>query len=283
MKANEALYTNTMGLCGTFNHNVQDEFLCPGGDVDQQVESFVRQWANAECTDVRPATQQCDEAQPHWRESKKLCRQLYLNSFAGCHEAVHPEQFFELCIQAACSCASDARDCICPVLSHYAHACAQRGHVLDWRNDVPQCGVSCENGQSYRSCASVCDSSCSLIGRNVSCASRCVEGCACGPGHSADSRGHCVPVSECGCLFRGHEFPAGFKQRRHSEHCECSGGKWHCRPANTDDVIFLPSTESCAANEEYTECLSTCPRTCSTLNKQDGPECAVDVCQAGCQ
>ncbi|EEC02351.1 hemolectin, putative, partial [Ixodes scapularis] len=145
-----------------------------------------------------------------------------------CHEAVHPEQFFELCIQAACSCASDARDCICPVLSHYAHACAQRGHVLDWRNDVPQCGVSCENGQSYQSCASVCDSSCSLIGRNVSCASRCVEGCACGPGHSADSRGHCVPVSECGCLFRGHEFPAGFKQRRHSEHCICASGHWSC-------------------------------------------------------
>ncbi|CAN7939999.1 unnamed protein product [Ixodes hexagonus] len=37
MKANEALYTSTMGLCGTFNHNLQDEFLCPGGDVDQQV------------------------------------------------------------------------------------------------------------------------------------------------------------------------------------------------------------------------------------------------------
>ncbi|XP_077495549.1 uncharacterized protein LOC144106577 isoform X2 [Amblyomma americanum] len=282
LTATEGLYTKTMGLCGTFNHNKQDDFLCPGGDVDHQVESFAKQWADGECDSVEPVSVQCDSSL--WPESKHTCRQLYQGAFTACHQSVSPDPYFELCIQASCSCRSESAECLCPVFSHYAHACAAKGHVVDWRPQVPVCGVYCEHGQTYQSCAPVCDSSCALIGRNTSCAGRCVEGCACEPGYSLDRRGRCVPVSQCGCLFAGHEYPAGFKQRRHDKHCECLAGQWQCRAASADEVILVPSAGECGANEEYTECKSNCPATCATLHSPPAPgSCAVDVCQAGCQ
>ncbi|XP_070397542.1 SCO-spondin-like [Dermacentor albipictus] len=284
LTATEGLYTKTMGMCGTFNHNSQDDFLCPGGDVDYQVESFAKQWADGECAGVEAVTAQCDQDSLLWPESKHMCRQLYQGAFTVCHHSVNPDPYFELCIQASCGCHSDSGDCLCPVFSHYAHACASKGHVIDWRPQVPICGVYCEQGQTYQSCAPVCDSSCALIGRNASCGGRCVEGCACEPGFSLDRRGRCVPVSQCGCLFAGHEYPAGFKQRRHGQHCECLGAQWQCRPASADEVILVPPAGECGANEEYTECRSNCPATCASLHSPPAAgSCAVDVCQAGCQ
>ncbi|XP_077527874.1 hemocytin-like isoform X2 [Haemaphysalis longicornis] len=284
LTATEGLYTKTMGLCGTFNHNTQDDFLCPGGDVNNQVELFAQQWADGECASVESVNQLCGEAASLWEESKHACRQLYQGAFAECHRSVNPDPFFELCIQASCSCHSDSGNCLCPVFSHYAYLCAGKGHAVDWRPQVPACGVFCEGGQQYQSCASVCDSSCALIGRNTSCDSRCVEGCACEPGFSMDRRGHCVPVSQCGCFFAGHEYPTGFKQRRHDQYCECLAGQWQCRPASADEVILVPPAGECGTNEEFTECRSNCPATCATLHSPlPTAGCAVDVCQAGCQ
>ncbi|XP_075729139.1 uncharacterized protein LOC119164825 isoform X2 [Rhipicephalus microplus] len=284
LTANEGLYTKTMGMCGTFNHNSQDDFLCPGGDIDYQVESFAKQWADGECASVEAVATQCDQDTLLWPESKHICRQLYQGAFTVCHHSVNPDPFFELCIQASCGCHSGSGDCLCPVFSHYAHACSSKGHVIDWRAQVPVCGVYCEHGQTYQSCAPVCDSSCALIGRNTSCGGRCVEGCACDPGFSLDRRGRCVPISQCGCLFAGHEYPAGFKQRRHDQHCECLAGQWQCRPASADEVILVPPASECGTNEEYTECRSNCPATCALLHSPPAAgSCAVDVCQAGCQ
>lgn len=45
------------------------------------------------------------------------------------------EPFQLRCLAAVCGCAP-GRDCLCAVLSAYAHRCAQEGALLSWRNQT---------------------------------------------------------------------------------------------------------------------------------------------------
>jgi hypothetical protein len=48
---------------------------------------------------------------------------------------VEREPFRLRCLAAVCGCAP-GRDCLCAVLSAYAHRCAQEGTPLHWRNQT---------------------------------------------------------------------------------------------------------------------------------------------------
>lgn len=55
-----------------------------------------------------------------------------------CHGLVEREPFRLRCLESMCSCAP-GRDCLCSVLSAYAHHCAQEGVLLQWRNETLCC------------------------------------------------------------------------------------------------------------------------------------------------
>ncbi len=68
----------------------------------------------------------------------------------GCHRLVDPEPFYLDCVYDVCACDNDniddlfgltkASNCLCPVLAHYATACANKGLPIEWRKNVVECG-----------------------------------------------------------------------------------------------------------------------------------------------
>ncbi|KAG8183312.1 hypothetical protein JTE90_002804 [Oedothorax gibbosus] len=127
----------------------------------------------------------------------------------------------------------------------------------------------------------------------------CNEGCDCKPGFYRDSSGTCIPESQCPikeiCLIEGEEYnncgsacpltcsnqddpPPCTKQCVPG--CFCSPGLVRNDEGRCVEPYQCPPKEICLIEgEEYTDCGSACPLTCS--NKDDPPPCTKQ-CVPGC-
>lgn len=114
-----------------------------------------------------------------------------------------------------CSCEATLSQCLCPILAAYAKDCAALGSVIEWRQEVRDCGVQCPGGgQVYQTCSNSCSRSCSDISDKPDCRKQCVEGCNCPDGQTLNEFGDCIPVGQCPCKTDGLQFPAGYKEIR---------------------------------------------------------------------
>lgn len=70
---------------------------------------------------------------------------------ALCVSQVDPEPYWEICTHDTCSCASVGDcACFCDAIAAYAHECAQRGVMVDWRsNDLCREFTSPQDRYSY--------------------------------------------------------------------------------------------------------------------------------------
>ncbi|XP_064486185.1 zonadhesin-like [Ornithodoros turicata] len=281
--ATALLFTRTMGLCGTFNHNSYDDYTTETGEVDQEVSSFTQSWNRGICGRIKPQALECVQEGSEWEGKKRTCDALYRHPFTECHDDVNPDIYHKLCMEVACSCSTVSEQCLCPTLAHYAFLCSQRGRLVNWRPEVHQCPVRCGEGLTYQTCPPRCLTSCDSISKNVSCTERCLEGCACPVGFTLNKFGRCVSPEECGCLRNGREYPAGSKEKIGREDCECRAGKWYCTQPTGDLVVTTTPPPTCQANEEYTDCIHTCPLTCDNYGRPDtGDTCEVGMCKSGC-
>lgn len=72
--------------------------------------------------------------------------------------------------------------------------------------------LPCPGLQQYQVCGNPCERTCrNMAEAGSTCTAHCVEGCNCPDGQALDNQGQCVPVSQCPCVFDGHEFPPGYK------------------------------------------------------------------------
>ncbi|XP_070535301.1 mucin-2-like [Ptychodera flava] len=134
--------------------------------------------------------------------------------------------------------------------------------------------IVCPYGQVYRECASVCNVSCEAIHSGRPCDSECVPGCRCPDGMVTDRQGNCILPSSCPCEHNGIEYRTDDVINRGCGYCQCQGGSWSC-------VGVECPGNSCPVNQVYTECVTTCPATCSNMHQYQG--CSPAVCEAGCQ
>ncbi|KAM7035083.1 otogelin isoform 2-T7 [Acridotheres tristis] len=238
---------DTVGLCGTFNGNTEDDFLSPAGVTESTPELFGNAWKTSSACPAGHGSSRLDPCDVHLQAAShaaEACSILTKDLFAPCYPYLSPVPYFEQCRRDTCKC---GQTCFCSALAHYAHHCRRFGVVIDFRGAVPDCALSCEDTKEYSTCGSTCGRTCQALSVPEACSSDCVEGCACPSGmflHPQSER--CVPRNECPCYFQGIDYPPG-------EHVMTSLGKCHCRDGvmNCDNNIVAPS---CPAGQIYINC-----------------------------
>ncbi|XP_075462268.1 IgGFc-binding protein-like isoform X2 [Ascaphus truei] len=235
------------GLCGNFNGNPSDDFIPLGNEAPTSVISFAQRWKVGDpvgCIDpvVNPHCVGLAEQEKRQRDEASGCGVLLgpEGPFRDCHKLVDPEGYFKSCAYDYCL-MKQRQTIFCPVLASYVLACQiVAGTVHPWRSKE-FCPNLCPSHSHYEICANGCPVTCNGLTSPVGCDSLCREGCVCDDGFvlSGDA---CVPLSQCGCIYRGAYHTVGeifYVGETCAERCTCSKG---------GSVICSPS--SCSPNEE---------------------------------
>lgn len=268
MRLNPEWKGRTMGLCGDYNDNAEDDFKTPSGGISEvSVNLFGDSWKkNAFC--LEPKDMQDDVCERHperklW--SLQQCNVLKSPLFSSCHSEVEVEPYLRDCIFDTCSCdAGGDCECLCTALAAYAHECNVRGVPVKWRTQE-LCPIQCdEKCSTYSACVSTCPrETCDnlMIVKHSShlCAEdTCVEGCQfkpCPDDHVYQNSSYteCIPRSMCAKPFcveiNGTTYYEGDRVSGDDCHsCFCSRGKVTCNgEACTSTTMAnnatIPSTE----------------------------------------
>ncbi|XP_019722789.1 otogelin [Hippocampus comes] len=201
---------DTVGLCGTFNGNIQDDFLSPSGMIESTPLLFGNAWkVSSACTLslIPPQLDPCDTHQQAVAYASEMCDVLNQDLFSPCHEYLSPVPFHQQCRSDTCKCGTA---CFCSALAHYARHCRRFSILIDFRSRIDDCAVTCPTTMQYGMCVSSCQRRCSALSSSQHCGRECEEGCVCPLGLFYDQRTHaCVHRNECPCTFLGAEYEPG--------------------------------------------------------------------------
>ncbi|ELW70757.1 Otogelin [Tupaia chinensis] len=229
---------DTVGLCGTFNGNTQDDFLSPVGVPESTPQLFGNSWKTlSACSPLAPGSplDPCDVHLQAAAYAVQSCSVLTGELFAPCSAYLSPVPYFEQCRRDACRC---GQPCLCATLAHYAHLCRRHGLPVDFRAHLPACALSCEATKEYNPCVAPCGQTCQDLAGLETCGAdgggdlssyECVEGCACPPDTYLDTQADlCVPRNQCSCHFQGVDYPPGDSDVPSLGHCHCRDGVMSC-------------------------------------------------------
>ncbi|KAM4748838.1 otogelin-like protein [Rhinophrynus dorsalis] len=250
IQASSTWKRRTLGLCGTFNGNLRDDFLSPAGMIEGTPQLHANAWkiSSACLTPVNiPIVDPCDINLQNVGYAMH-CDVINQELFAPCHPYVSPGLYYQLCRFDACKCGSN---CLCNALAHYAYICNKHGITVNFRTQVSFCGVICRYGMLYHQCTSFCGRTCSSLSSSEVCSDdECVEGCNCPEGKYFDETiNFCVGISSCRCYHRGKIYHPGEVMLRHSGSCQCLNGTMKC--AETTTTI---TGHTCPEGKIYFDC-----------------------------
>uniref|UniRef100_A0A671S0L1 Otogelin-like n=1 Tax=Sinocyclocheilus anshuiensis TaxID=1608454 RepID=A0A671S0L1_9TELE len=201
---------DTVGLCGTFNGNIQDDFLAPSGMIESTPYLFGNAWRVSSACVPRPILLQLDPCDTHQQAAAyavEKCDVLMQEVFSACHEYVSPVGFQLQCRADVCKCGAP---CLCSILAHYARTCRRHGVIIEFRSHLPECAITCPSTMEYGVCVSSCQRRCLFLSLPQLCGDECEEGCVCPEGTYFNMHTHtCVPRSECPCSFLGADYSPG--------------------------------------------------------------------------
>lgn len=122
--------------------------------------------------------------------------------------------------------------------------------------------LSCPANSHYELCSPACPASCNSEAAPANCSEHpCVEGCVCLPGFVAN-RGHCVPVSSCGCTYQGRLLAPGqevFADDLCRQRCTCDGAT---QTVTCQDTSGCLSGERCGVQNGFLGCYPEYFRSC---------------------
>ncbi|XP_041966488.1 otogelin-like protein isoform X2 [Alosa sapidissima] len=240
---------NTLGLCGTFNGNLRDDFLSPAGMIEGTPQLHVNAWRiSSACSSPvnMPIIDPCEMNQQNVFYSS-MCDVMTEALFSPCHAYVSPTVYHQQCRYQACRCGNN---CLCSALAHYAYVCSQHNVSINFRAHVSECSVLCLGGMTYQSCTSSCGHTCESVSRGEVCNGDCAEGCSCGEGAFYDSvRQRCVQQSQCHCYFMGSIYQPGEVSFSASGPCLCRNGRMECVPEERE-----PEMGDCPNGKVYHSC-----------------------------
>ncbi|XP_010828966.1 PREDICTED: otogelin [Bison bison bison] len=229
---------DTVGLCGTFNGNTQDDFLSPVGVPESTPQLFGNSWKTLSACSPLVSGSRLDPCDVHLQAASfalQACSVLMGELFAPCSAYLSPVPYFEQCRRDACRC---GQPCLCATLAHYAHLCQRHGLPVDFRARLPGCALSCEATKEYSPCVAPCGQTCQDLAGPEACGvdggsdlsgDECVEGCACPPDTYLDTQADlCVPRNQCSCHFQGMDYPPGDSDVPTLGHCHCKDGVMSC-------------------------------------------------------
>ncbi|XP_027132019.1 otogelin-like protein, partial [Larimichthys crocea] len=285
LQADEQWKDDTVGLCGTFNGNIQDDFLSPSGMIESTPQLFGNAWrVSSACLSSlsTPQLDPCDTHQQAVAYATEMCDVLNQDLFSACHEYLSPTSFHQQCRSDTCKCGTP---CLCSALAHYAHHCRRFSVIVDFRSQIPDCAVTCPPTMQYGTCVSSCQRRCSSLSVPQHCGEECEEGCVCPLGSFYNHRTHtCVHRSECPCSFLGADYEPGDVIMMSAGVQLCLNGKLVSQTTERDRL--------CPAGQLYQNCSEgddslqsgrgmACERTCESylLNLTCSTH---EPCMAGC-
>ncbi|XP_074853854.1 otogelin [Carettochelys insculpta] len=237
---------DTVGLCGTFNGNIQDDFLSPAGVPESTPQLFGNAWKTSSACAPGYDHSPVDPCDIHLQAASyaaEACSVVTKELFAACHVYLSPVSYFEQCRRDTCKC---GQICLCSALANYAHQCRRHGVIIDFRSSVQDCALVCEDTKEYSTCISTCGQTCQTISMPETCSGDCVEGCACPPGMYLNSKTErCVQRNECPCYFQGIEYPPGENIITSLGKCQCKDGMMSCE----SNIVH-----SCPEGQIYVNC-----------------------------
>ncbi|XP_026234418.1 otogelin [Anabas testudineus] len=285
LQADEMWKDNTVGLCGTFNGNIQDDFLSPSGMIESTPQLFGNAWrVSSACSPslITPQLDPCDTHQQAVSYASEMCDVLNHDLFSACHEYLSPTPFHQQCRSGTCKCGTP---CLCSALAHYAHHCRRFSVIIDFRSQIRDCAVTCPANMQYGTCVSSCQRRCSALSVPQHCGEECEEGCVCPQGSFYNHRTHtCVHKSECPCSFLGADYEPGDVIMTSAGVQLCLNGKLVSQSPDSDGL--------CPVGQLYQNCSDgedgllpgrgvACERTCESylLNLTCSTH---EPCVAGC-
>ncbi|XP_054587778.2 otogelin [Nothobranchius furzeri] len=210
LQVDEQWKDDTVGLCGTFNGNIQDDFLSPSGMTESTPQLFGNTWKVSSACPLSLSTPQLDPCDTHQQAvtyASEMCDVLNQDLFSACHEHLSPMPFLQQCRSDTCKCGTP---CLCPSLAHYARHCRRFSVIIDFRSHVSDCAIICPTTMQYGTCVSSCQRRCSYLSIPQPCGEDCEEGCVCPHGSFYNHRTQtCVHKSECPCSFLGADYEPG--------------------------------------------------------------------------
>nr|XP_033784676.1 otogelin [Geotrypetes seraphini] len=238
---------DTTGLCGTFNGNMQDDFLSPVGVPESTPQLFGNSWKTSSACAPEHFSTPMDPCDVHLQAASyasEACSIVMKELFAPCHSYLSPVSYFEQCRKDTCKC---GQTCLCSALAHYARQCHNRGLTIDFRANFTDCALSCRETKEYGTCVSTCGQTCQALSVPEACNGDCVEGCACPHGMFLNSKTEkCVPRDECPCYFQGIDYPPGENIITSLGKCICRGGIMNCESSSI--------VSDCPAGQIYFNC-----------------------------
>ncbi|KAL1271209.1 hypothetical protein QQF64_030225, partial [Cirrhinus molitorella] len=238
---------DTVGLCGTFNGNIQDDFLAPSGMIESTPYLFGNAWRVSSACLPRPSLPQLDPCDTHQQAAAyavEKCDVLTQEMFSACHEYVNPVGFQLQCRADVCKCGAP---CLCSILAHYARTCRRHGVIIEFRSHLPECAITCPSTMEYGICVSSCQRRCLFLSLPQPCGDDCEEGCVCPEGTYFNMHTHtCVPRSECPCSFLGADYSPGDVIMTSSGVQICQNGKLVSQSSIIDTV--------CPPGQFYEDC-----------------------------
>ncbi|XP_060714805.1 otogelin [Tachysurus vachellii] len=259
---------NTVGLCGTFNGNMQDDFLAPSGMIESSPNLFGNAWRLPSACMPRPSLSQLDPCDTHQQTASyamEKCDILTQEVFAVCHEHVSPMAFQLQCRADVCRCGTP---CLCSALAHYTRICRKHNIIIEFRSHVPECAVTCPPTMEYGMCVSSCERHCLSLSLPQFCGDECEEGCVCPQGTYYNMYTQtCIKRSECPCSFLGADYSPGDVILTSSDIQICQDGKFVSQSIITDK--FCPPGQVYEDCENIVEGLSAskglaCVHTCES-------------------
>ncbi|NWZ45301.1 OTOGL protein, partial [Brachypodius atriceps] len=244
----------TLGLCGTFNGNLRDDFLSPAGMIEGTPQLHANAWKVSSACSMPvniPVVDPCNVNQQNAGYASH-CDIINQDVFAPCHAYISPGLYYQLCRFDACKCGSS---CLCNALAHYAYVCGKHGVSIDFRSHVSYCAVMCHSGMLYHRCSSFCKHSCASLSMGNICDDDCAEGCNCPDGkYFEESVNFCVSVSDCHCHYKGKALQPGEILPTPAGSCQCLNGTMKCMEATTENAVHI-----CPEGKIYYDCRSPVP------------------------
>ncbi|NXP92968.1 OTOGL protein, partial [Passerina amoena] len=244
----------TLGLCGTYNGNLRDDFLSPAGMIEGTPQLHANAWKVSSACSVPiniPVVDPCNVNQQNAGYASH-CDIINQEVFAPCHAYISPGLYYQLCRFDACKCGSS---CLCNALAHYAYVCGKHGVVIDFRSHISYCAVMCHSGMLYHQCSSFCKHSCASLSLANICADDCAEGCNCPDGkYFEESVNFCVSISGCRCHYKGKALQPGEILPTPTGSCQCLNGTVKCIEATTENIVHI-----CPEGKIYYDCRSPVP------------------------
>ncbi|XP_075423815.1 otogelin isoform X2 [Ascaphus truei] len=238
---------DTIGLCGTFNENLQDDFLSPVGVPESTPQLFGNAWKTSSACASEHFPSPLDPCDVHLQAASyatESCSILTKDLFAPCHPYLSPVSYYEQCRRDTCKC---GQACLCSALAHYTHQCHRYGITIDFRSSFSDCVISCEDTMEYSTCVSTCGQTCQALSVPEICNGDCVEGCACPQGMYLNTKmERCVERKECPCYFQGVDYHPGENIITSLGKCQCKDGIMNCE---SNAIVH-----DCPAGQIYYNC-----------------------------